>query len=175
MGEFVIVLCVFVFWSIAAAIRVNSSPKFNEAKKTSAKADSVSAFSRSKIRGLDSRMKKLNETFAGDPENEELQEAREALGTASARQYEINSSGEIKASSRERMQSSRKVKSAELAKSMEDREHDWLAKQLAEERSILRKGNPLDLGASHDRTCDARAVKRLHELTHDDSIDEGEA
>ena len=58
---------------------------------------------------------------------------------------------------------------------IEDRQHDWLARQLRAERRAWKSGEGLlDLGASHDASCDARAVKRLHLLQHDDSIDDGE-
>lgn len=57
---------------------------------------------------------------------------------------------------------------------MEDRKHDWLAQQLREERRIYMKGDLMDLGARHNAECDARGLKRLHILQHDDSIDYGE-
>ncbi len=57
---------------------------------------------------------------------------------------------------------------------MEDRKNDWLARQLREERRIRMRGDFLDLGASHDRDCDARSLKREHVLAHDDSIDNGD-
>ena len=58
---------------------------------------------------------------------------------------------------------------------IEDRQHDWLARQLREEKRAKKRGESLlDLGASHDASCDAREVKRLHILQHDDSIDNGE-
>ncbi len=177
MGQFISVLIVFFFVAITAGIKANSPPQFKRRTQSDGhpetKADSVSGFTRAKVRGLQDQVQKLDKMFSEDHENEELDEKRVALQKASARQYEIDSSGKIKTRS-EKIKSSGKVKSSELALAMEDRKHDWLAKQLAEERSVLRRGSPVDLGASHDRTCDARAVKRLHELTHDDSIDEGE-
>ena len=58
---------------------------------------------------------------------------------------------------------------------IEDRQHDWLARQLREERSLWKRGEGLlDLGAAHDASCDARKLKRMHMLQHDDSIDDGE-
>jgi len=58
---------------------------------------------------------------------------------------------------------------------MEDRNHDWLARQLKEEAMVMRRGDFLDLGASHGASCDARFVKALHALQHDDSVDDGES
>ena len=177
MGQFISVLIVFVFVAISAGIKSFGSPqdkgKFQSASRTETKADSVSNFTRAKVRGLQEQVQKLDKMFSEDDENEELEEKRQALQKASARAYEIDSSGKIKTRSK-KIKSSAKVKSSELALAMEDRKHDWLAQQLAEERAVLRRGSLVDLGASHDRTCDARAVKRLHELQHDDSIDEGE-
>jgi len=58
---------------------------------------------------------------------------------------------------------------------IEDRQRDWLARQLREEKRAKKRGEALlDLGAAHDASCDAREVKRLHLLQHDDSIDNGE-
>ncbi len=56
----------------------------------------------------------------------------------------------------------------------EDRQHDWLAKQLREEYMISRRGDLLDLGARHGASCSAREVKNFHLSQHDDSIDNGE-
>ena len=53
-----------------------------------------------------------------------------------------------------------------LSSTMEDRKHDWLAKQLAEERAILRRGIQSDIGAVHDLSCDARKLKIEHEIIH---------
>ena len=57
---------------------------------------------------------------------------------------------------------------------MEDRANDWLARQLREEQRVLRRGETLDLGASHHVDCDARALKAMHLFEHDDSVDDGE-
>lgn len=57
---------------------------------------------------------------------------------------------------------------------MEDRANDWLARQLREEQRVLRRGETLDLGASHQADCDARSLKLSHLMAHDDSIDDGE-
>lgn len=57
-------------------------------------------------------------------------------------------------------------KSSLLSSTMEDRKHDWLAKQLAEERAILRRGIQSDIGAVHDLSCDARKLKIEHEIIH---------
>ena len=57
----------------------------------------------------------------------------------------------------------------------DDREHDWLARQIREEEKILRRGDMLDLGASHAASCDADVLKKYHLYAeHDDSIDRGE-
>ncbi len=57
---------------------------------------------------------------------------------------------------------------------LEDRNNDWLAHQIREERRIKMRGDFWDIGAAHDKNCDARALKREHVLEHDDSIDDGE-
>ena len=57
----------------------------------------------------------------------------------------------------------------------DDREHDWLARQMREEAKIRRRGDMMDLGASHDASCDADLLKKYHlYLEHDDSVDSGE-
>ena len=57
----------------------------------------------------------------------------------------------------------------------DDREHDWLARQMREEAKILRRGDMLDLGAAHEASCDADVLKKYHlYLEHDDSVDSGE-
>ena len=58
--------------------------------------------------------------------------------------------------------------------SMEDREHDWLARQLKEEQRIYMRGDFMDLGVHHKQDSNAKTLKRLHMLQHDDSIDTGE-
>jgi len=57
---------------------------------------------------------------------------------------------------------------------MEDRKHDWLAKQLADERRVLLRKDFLDLGAMHNRSCAANGLKQKHLIEHDDSTDDGE-
>ncbi len=47
----------------------------------------------------------------------------------------------------------------------DDRERDWLARQMKEEARIARR-NSLDLGAAHDESCDALELKKEHERTH---------
>ena len=57
----------------------------------------------------------------------------------------------------------------------DDRQHDWLARQRREEERILLRGDLMDLGASHARSCDADMLKRYHLYAeHDDSVDRGE-
>ena len=57
----------------------------------------------------------------------------------------------------------------------DDRKNDWLARQMREEEKILRRGDMLDLGASHAASCDADLLKRYHLFAeHDDSVDSGE-
>ena len=57
----------------------------------------------------------------------------------------------------------------------DDRKNDWLARQMHEEEKILRRGDMLDLGASHAASCDADLLKRYHLFAeHDDSVDSGE-
>ena len=44
---------------------------------------------------------------------------------------------------------------------LEDRDNDWLAQQLAEERrSLIHISDMLDLKLSHEADCDAKMVKR---------------
>ena len=58
---------------------------------------------------------------------------------------------------------------------MEDRKHDWLARQMREEERILRRGDMLDLGASHHKSCDSEMLKLYHLGECDaDDIDNGE-
>ena len=57
----------------------------------------------------------------------------------------------------------------------DDRKNDWLARQMREEEKILRRGDMMDLGASHAASCDADLLKKYHLYAeHDDSIDNGE-
>lgn len=57
----------------------------------------------------------------------------------------------------------------------DDRKNDWLARQMREEEKILRRGDLLDLGASHAASCDADMLKKYHLFAeHDDSVDNGE-
>jgi len=49
---------------------------------------------------------------------------------------------------------------------MEDRNNDWLAKQIREEERILRRGDLMDLGASHAKSCDAGKLKSQHHIKH---------
>ena len=48
----------------------------------------------------------------------------------------------------------------------DDRENDWLAKQLREEARIYRNGLGLDLGAAHEQSCDAGLIKKAHHARH---------
>ena len=50
--------------------------------------------------------------------------------------------------------------------SMEDRNNDWLAKQMREEQRILMRGDMLDLGASHAANCEAGEIKNGHLRRH---------
>ena len=56
---------------------------------------------------------------------------------------------------------------------MEDRKHDWLAQQLKEEQRIYLK-NDIFGPAAKGKDGSARALKMMHVLEHDDSIDDGE-
>lgn len=171
MGSFISVLAVVLFVAISAGVKASSQPGGSRRPET--KVDSVSSFSRAKIRGLQDQVQKLDKMFSEDDENEELEEKKQDLQKASARAYELDSSGKIKTRSK-KISTSAKIKSSELALAMEDRKHDWLAQQLAEERFIQRRGSSLDLGAGHRDHCDARSIKLQHMLEHDDGIDEGE-
>ncbi len=48
----------------------------------------------------------------------------------------------------------------------DDRENDWLARQMREEAKIYKKGLGLDLGAAHEISCDAEFIKKAHHLMH---------
>lgn len=56
---------------------------------------------------------------------------------------------------------------------MEDRKHDWLARQLREEQRIYMKNDIFGPSAG-GKDGSARALKMMHILEHDDSIDDGE-
>ena len=61
------------------------------------------------------------------------------------------------------------VKASRIGESsvlLEDRKNDWLAKQLREEALIYRRGNGIDLGASHNVNCEADEIKRGHARRH---------
>lgn len=64
------------------------------------------------------------------------------------------------------IQLQQKQSAKDLAANLEDRKHDWLARQLAEERAIQRRGSELDLGAGHRDNCDARSLKIQHMKEH---------
>lgn len=50
---------------------------------------------------------------------------------------------------------------------MEDRKHDWLAKQIREEKIKGIYGpDGLDLGAGHRNHCDAYEIKESHHIKH---------
>lgn len=59
---------------------------------------------------------------------------------------------------------------------MEDRQHDWLARQLAEERVAYRRMSDMfELKRSHEASCDARSIQMEHEEHCDaDGIDNAE-
>ena len=57
---------------------------------------------------------------------------------------------------------------------MEDRNNDWLAKQIRDEQRVLMRGDMTDLGAVHDRACAADQLKMYHMNECDaDGIDNG--
>ncbi len=61
------------------------------------------------------------------------------------------------------------VKASRIGESsvlLEDRKNDWLAKQLREEALIYRRGNGIDLGATHNVNCEADEIKRGHARRH---------
>jgi len=66
-------------------------------------------------------------------------------------------------------------KASLIADMMEDRQRDWLARQIREEQRLLEKGDLLDLGARHSKSCSADEIRKAHAKEHDDSIDNGEA
>ena len=58
--------------------------------------------------------------------------------------------------------------------SLENRGNDWLAKQLKEERDVLRRGDFLDLGAMHDKACAADRLRDRHRDNCEDKyVDDG--
>lgn len=48
----------------------------------------------------------------------------------------------------------------------EDRNNDWLAKQMREEQRILMKSEMYELKEAHAASCDARELKEVHRLNH---------
>lgn len=65
---------------------------------------------------------------------------------------------------REKRRDSRNYKKATPDGSLEDRDNDWLASQLREERrSGNRMSDMFDLKEEHANNCDAYAIKREHE------------
>ena len=57
---------------------------------------------------------------------------------------------------------------------MEDRKNDWFARQIREEQNVFSKHDMMDLGAVHERACQADMLRRLHLKEHDNSIDTAE-
>ena len=48
----------------------------------------------------------------------------------------------------------------------EDRQHDWLARQIREERKHTVWNNFVDMGAAHDEVCAAELNRRAHAREH---------
>ena len=60
------------------------------------------------------------------------------------------------------------VKEPSVNRLMDDRDHDWLARQLRDERAAKRKMSEMfDLKREHANNCDAEALKRFHEANCD--------
>ena len=86
-------------------------------------------------------------------------------------------SGEYKADGKSFSLGKSAEKGSSLAETFmkDDRKNDWLARQMREEEKILRRGDLMDLGASHAASCDAEMLKKYHLFAeHDDSVDRGE-
>ena len=63
--------------------------------------------------------------------------------------------------------SSKSAKRTNIGKTLwDDRENDWLARQLREEARIYKRGLGLDLGAGHEKSCDADFIKKAHHARH---------
>lgn len=52
----------------------------------------------------------------------------------------------------------------------EDRNNDWLARQMKEERKRTVWNNFSDLGAQHDAVCDAKVLRVQHHLRHEENV-----
>ena len=58
---------------------------------------------------------------------------------------------------------SKREREVMVTKMMEDREHDWLARQLAEERRALKRMSEMfDIKISRSKSWDAEALRRFH-------------
>ncbi len=93
------------------------------------------------------------------------------------KRLENSNSGEYTAPQQEHLTLDKGARNSNLAETFmkDDRQHDWLARQIKEEEKILRRGDRLDLGASHAASCDADMLKKYHLFAeHDDSVDSGE-
>lgn len=58
----------------------------------------------------------------------------------------------------------------------DDRENDWLARQLKEEKKHMVWHNFVDLGARHDMICDAEMARKAYRAKsrkHQDVVDDG--
>lgn len=49
---------------------------------------------------------------------------------------------------------------------VEDRQHDWLARQIREEKKRVVWNNFVDLGAAHDEACAAELNRKDHKMHH---------
>lgn len=124
-----------------------------------------------------SKASKNQQRSAGDP-NAWLQQHQAQQSKKSApRQVKSLKKGSSKPLFSQPASSPKAEKGGTLAETFmkDDREHDWLAKQMREEARILRRGDLMDLGASHEASCDAEMLKNYHLYAeHDDSLDSGE-
>ena len=68
----------------------------------------------------------------------------------------------------------KKSKNAKL-EAFEDRDHDWLSEQIREETKLRYELNEsIGIKISHENNCDARALRREHEMMCDaNGIDNG--
>ena len=78
-------------------------------------------------------------------------------------QTPVSDDGQVHKKGRAGKKMSKREREVLVTKMMEDREHDWLARQLAEEKRALRRMSEMfDIKISHSKSWDAESLKRFH-------------
>ncbi len=87
-----------------------------------------------------------------------------APGPVPQPQTTVSDDGQVHKKGRAGRKMSRREREVAVTKLMEDREHDWLARQLAEERKALRRMSEMfDIRLStRSKSWDAESLKRFH-------------